>query len=79
VAAITATVCSSERHCWRSSASGARVQKVVAFVDRDGDSFLQEWSALFALEEASGGRVYFFIRDCRQRRAAETVTELASD
>jgi hypothetical protein len=40
-------------------ANGARVQKVVGFVDREGASFLQEWSALFALEEASGGRVYF--------------------
>ena len=60
-------------------ASGARVQKVVAFVDRDGDSFLQEWSALFALEEASGGRVYFYYpRLQAASAAAETVTELAS-
>jgi hypothetical protein len=60
-------------------ASGARVQKVVAFVDRDGDSFLQEWSALFALEEASGGRVYFYYpRLQAASAAAETVAELAS-
>ncbi len=59
-------------------ASGARVQKVVAFVDRDGDSFLQEWSALFALEEASGGRVYFYYPRLQAASpAAETVTELA--
>lgn len=58
-------------------ASVARVQKVVAFVDRDGDSFLQEWSALFALEEASGGRVYFYYPRLQAASpAAETVTEL---
>jgi hypothetical protein len=40
-------------------ASGASVQKVVGFVDRDGGSFFQEWSALFVAEEESGGRVCF--------------------
>jgi hypothetical protein len=39
--------------------SGANVQKVVAFVDREGGSFFQEWSALFVAEEESGGRVCF--------------------
>jgi hypothetical protein len=38
---------------------GAGSQKVVAFVDREGGSFLQEWSALFVAEEESGGRVCF--------------------
>lgn len=37
----------------------AGVQKVVAFVDREGGSFFQEWSALFVAEEESGGRVCF--------------------
>jgi len=60
-------------------ASGARVQKVVAFVDRVGDTFLQEWSALFALEKASGGRVYFYYPRLQAASpAAETVTQLAS-
>jgi hypothetical protein len=35
-------------------------QKVVAFVDREGGSFFQEWSGLFVMEEDSGGRVCFF-------------------
>ncbi len=39
--------------------SGASVQQVVAFVDREGGAFFQEWSALFILEEESGGRVCF--------------------
>jgi hypothetical protein len=37
----------------------AGAQKVVAFVDREGGSFFQEWSALFVAEEESGGRVCF--------------------
>lgn len=38
-------------------AEGVGVQKVVAFVDREGGSFFQQWSALFVAEEESGGRV----------------------
>jgi len=40
--------------------SGAAVQKVMAFVDREGGSFFQEWSALFAIPEEGGGRVCFY-------------------
>jgi len=40
--------------------SGAAVQKVKAFVDREGGTFLQEWSGLFVEEEESGGRVCFY-------------------
>jgi len=39
--------------------AGWGVQKIVAFVDREGGSFLQEWSALFIAEDDSGGRVCF--------------------
>ena len=41
-------------------AAGASLQRVVAFVDREGGSFFQEWSALFVAEEESGGRVCFY-------------------
>ena len=41
-------------------ASGASVQQVMAFVDREGGAFLQQWSGLFVAEEESGGRVCFF-------------------
>lgn len=41
-------------------ASGVAVQKVIGFVDREGGSFLQQWSGLFVAEEESGGRVCFF-------------------
>ena len=40
--------------------AGCSAQKVVAFVDREGGSFFQEWSALFVAEEESGGRVCFY-------------------
>ena len=40
--------------------ASAKVQKVTAFVDREGGSFFQEWSALFVLPESSGGRVCFY-------------------
>jgi hypothetical protein len=60
-------------------AAGARMQKVVAFLDREGASFFQEWSALFALEEASGGRVYFhYPRLQASAPAEETMANLAS-
>ncbi len=36
------------------------VQKVVAFVDREGSSFFQEWSGLFILAPDSGGRTCFY-------------------
>ena len=41
-------------------AAGVGAQKVVAFVDREGGSFFQEWSGLFVAEEDSGGRVCFY-------------------
>ena len=41
-------------------AAGACIQRVVAFVDREGGAFFQEWSALFVWEAESGGRVCFY-------------------
>ena len=40
--------------------AGTSVQKVIAFVDREGGSFFQEWSALFVAGQESGGRVCFY-------------------
>ena len=40
--------------------ANASVQKVIAFVDREGGAFLQQWSGLFVMEEESGGRVCLF-------------------
>ncbi len=40
--------------------AASSVQVVAAFVDREGGSFFQEWSALFVAEPESGGRVCFY-------------------
>lgn len=39
--------------------AGASVQKVIAFLDREGGSLFRDWSALFVVEEESGGRVCY--------------------
>jgi len=40
-------------------AAGAKVQAVAGFVDREGGSFYQEWSALFVMEGSQGERIVF--------------------
>lgn len=40
-------------------AAGASAQKVIAFIDREGGSFFQEWSALFVIEDENGARICF--------------------
>jgi hypothetical protein len=40
--------------------SGMGVQKVVAFVDREGSSFFQEWAGLFVIVGETGGRACFY-------------------
>src|SRR5208337_5507584 len=40
-------------------ASGAKLQAVSGFVDREGGSFYQEWSALFVMQGSQGERIFF--------------------
>jgi hypothetical protein len=40
--------------------TGAKLQAVTGFVDREGGSFYQEWSALFVMEGSQGERVFFY-------------------
>jgi hypothetical protein len=40
-------------------ATGAKAQAVTGFVDREGGSFYQEWSALFVMEGSQGERIFF--------------------
>jgi hypothetical protein len=40
-------------------ATGMKVQPIVGFVDREGGSFFQEWSALFVMEGGQGERIFF--------------------
>ena len=41
-------------------ASGMKVQAVLGFVDREGGSFFQEWSALFVMPGEQGDRILFY-------------------
>lgn len=41
-------------------AAGSKLQAVTGFVDREGGSFYQEWSALFVLEGGQGERIFFY-------------------
>lgn len=40
-------------------AAGAKLQALTGFVDREGGSFYQEWSALFVMQGSQGERVFF--------------------
>lgn len=41
-------------------AAGAKLQAVTGFVDREGGSFYQEWSALFVMQGSQGERAFFY-------------------
>jgi hypothetical protein len=60
VAELTATSVLLAQPLLAGAPTGSSAQVVVAFVDREGGSFFQEWSALFVAEEESGGRVCFY-------------------
>ncbi len=60
VAEVTATTLLLAQPLLAGVPVGASAQGVVAFVDREGGSFFQEWSALFVVEPESGGRVCFY-------------------
>jgi hypothetical protein len=58
--------------------AGAGLQKVIAFVDREGGQFFQEWSALFVVPEEAGARVCFYYPRVQARAPAqEKVTAVA--
>lgn len=58
--------------------TGASVQKVFAFVDREGGAFFQEWSAVFLLESEDGGRAFFYYPRL-QAAAPASETKFALD
>jgi hypothetical protein len=41
-------------------AAGAKLQALTGFVDREGGSFYQEWSALFIMQGSQGERIFFY-------------------
>ena len=59
-------------------AAGAKVQTVTGFVDREGGSFYQEWSALFAMHGSQGERIFFHYPRLQTMAGAEE-TAIALD
>lgn len=55
-------------------AVGAKAQAVAGFVDREGGSFYQEWSGLFAFEGSQGERVFFYYPRLQTVASAEETT-----
>ena len=57
-------------------AAGMKVQQLVGFVDREGGSFFQEWSALFLYEGSQGDRLFLYyprLQPCAQSAEGETT------
>ena len=52
-------------------AAGAKLQAVTGFVDREGGSFYQEWSALFLMEGSQGERIFFYYPRLQTMTGAE--------
>jgi hypothetical protein len=57
-------------------ASGAKLQALTGFVDREGGSFYQEWSALFVMEGSQGERIFFHYPRLQTMSGAEEAQEL---
>jgi hypothetical protein len=55
-------------------ATGAKLQALAGFVDREGGSFYQEWSALFVLEGSQGERIFFYYPRLQTIAGAEELT-----
>ena len=59
-------------------AAGLGVQQVIGFVDREGGSFFQEWSALFAAQGEQGDWIFYhYPRLQAMQGAAESLVTLA--
>jgi hypothetical protein len=55
-------------------AAGAKVQALTGFVDREGGSFYQEWSALFVMQGSQGERVFFHYPRLQTMASAEETS-----
>ena len=53
---------------------GAKLQALTGFVDREGGSFYQEWSALFAMQGNQGERVFFHYPRLQTMASAEEMS-----
>lgn len=51
--------------------AGSKLQAVTGFVDREGGSFYQEWSALFVMQGSQGERIFFYYPRLQSMASAE--------
>lgn len=51
--------------------TGAKLQAVTGFVDREGGCFCQEWSALFLMEGSQGERIFYYYPRLQSMASAE--------
>jgi hypothetical protein len=51
--------------------TGAKLQALTGFVDREGGSFYQEWSALFVMQGSQGERIFFYYPRLQTMASAE--------
>jgi hypothetical protein len=56
-------------------ATGMKMQALSGFVDREGGSFYQEWSALFVVEGSQGERVFFHYPRLQSMASAEEISQ----
>ena len=54
-------------------ASGSKLQAVTGFVDREGGSFYQEWSALFVMQGSQGERIFYHYPRLQTMVGAEEI------
>ncbi len=52
-------------------AAGAKLQAVTGFIDREGGSFYQEWSALFVMQGSQRERIFFYYPRLQSFTSAE--------
>jgi hypothetical protein len=54
-------------------AAGSKLQAVTGFVDREGGSFYQEWSALFVMQGSQGERIFYHYPRLQTMASAEEL------
>jgi hypothetical protein len=57
-------------------AAGMKAQPMLGFVDREGGSFFQEWSALFAVPGEQGERIFFHYPRLQAMQGAQETSDV---
>jgi hypothetical protein len=55
-------------------AAGSKLQAITGFVDREGGSFYQEWSALFVAQGSQGERIFYYYPRLQNMSSAQEAT-----